>query len=280
MGPRVIADELAWIRDRVAGCAPRSTMAATEDRLRGAPTRWWPDHRPAEPDPARTGEGSRPTTLDVRRSPGTEDGVILRRQNLEAIEPMTTLDRARHPPRRARSQAGEPATSCSRRSWAWCSAWCSSWNGFYAGLGWVAPPFADVVYGMWLVPVILAPLLIRKPGAALFAELTAAGVTACSGVRGARTRCSAFVQGAAAELVFALTGYRLWSLVVLAIAAIASAIGARVHDWTIYYADFAVDIQLLRLAIMAASAIAFAVVGSVAIERSLRKAGVLGDPAA
>lgn len=155
------------------------------------------------------------------------------------------------------------------------------WNGFYAGLGWVAPPFADVVYGMWLVPVILAPLLIRKPGAALFAELTAAGVTVLLGSPwGPDTLLSAFVQGAAAELVFAFTGYRLWSLVVLAIAAIASAIGAWVHDWTIYYADFAVDIQLLRLAIMAASAIAFAVVGSVAIERSLRKAGVLGDPAA
>jgi energy-coupling factor transport system substrate-specific component len=137
------------------------------------------------------------------------------------------------------------------------------------------------VYGMWLVPVILAPLLIRKPGAALFAELTAAGVTVLLGSPwGPDTLLSAFVQGAAAELVFAFTGYRLWSLVVLAIAAIASAIGAWVHDWTIYYADFAVDIQLLRLAIMAVSAIAFAVAGSVAIERSLRKAGVLGDPAA
>jgi energy-coupling factor transport system permease protein len=152
------------------------------------------------------------------------------------------------------------------------------WNGFYAGLAWVAPPWSDVVYGMWLVPVILAPLLIRKPGAALVAELVAAGVSVLLGSPwGPDTLLSAFVQGAAAELIFAFTGYRLWSIVVLAIAAVAAAVGAWLHDWTIYYASVALDIQVLRLAIMAASAVAFAAAGSLAIERSLRRTGVLGD---
>lgn len=152
------------------------------------------------------------------------------------------------------------------------------WNGFYAGLGWITPPWSDVVYGMWLVPVVLAPLLIRKPGAALFAELTAAGVSVLLGSPwGPDTLLSAFVQGAAAELVFAFTGYRLWSVVVLGVAAIAAAIGAWIHDWALYYADIAVEIQILRLALMAASAVAFAAFGSLAIERSLRKSGVLRD---
>jgi energy-coupling factor transport system permease protein len=152
------------------------------------------------------------------------------------------------------------------------------WNGFYAGLSGMAPPWSDVVYGMWLVPVVLAPLLIRKPGAALFAELTAAGVSVLLGSPwGPDTLLSAFVQGAAAELVFAFTGYRLWSIVVLAVAAIAAAIGAWIHDWALYYADVAVEIQILRLALMAGSAVAFAAFGSLAIERALRKAGVLGD---
>ncbi len=155
------------------------------------------------------------------------------------------------------------------------------WNGFYASLGWVAPPWADIVYGMWLVPVILAPLLVRKPGAALLAELVAAGVSVLLGSPwGPDTLLSAFVQGAAAELVFAFTGYRLWSVVVLAIAALASALGAWVHDWTIYYASISIDIQVLRLVVMGISAVAFAVFGSLAIERSLRRSGVLRDPAA
>ena len=152
------------------------------------------------------------------------------------------------------------------------------WNGCYAGLAWITPPWSDVVYGMWIVPVVLAPLLIRKPGAALVAELTAAGVSVMLGSPwGPDTLLSAFVQGAAAELVFAFTGYRAWSLVVLALAATASAIGAWLHDWVLYYPTVGIEIQVLRVVIMAISAVAFAAFGSLAIERSLRKSGVLGD---
>lgn len=154
------------------------------------------------------------------------------------------------------------------------------WNGFYAGLAWMAPPWSDVVYGMWIVPVVLAPLLIRKPGAALFAELVAAGVSVLLGSPwGPDTLLSAFVQGAAAELVFAFTGYRAWSVVVLGAAAVAAAFGAWIHDWAVYYATVAVDIQVLRLLIMAVSAVVLAAFGSLAIERSLRRAGVLREPA-
>ncbi|HET9852708.1 MAG TPA: ECF transporter S component [Candidatus Limnocylindrales bacterium] len=156
------------------------------------------------------------------------------------------------------------------------------WNGFYAGLEWIQPPvLKDVVYGMWLVPAILAPLLIRKPGAALFAEMAAAGVSALLGNQwGPDTLLSGFMQGAAAEVVFAVLRYRAWSLPVLAVAAVAAATGAWVHDWFIYYAGFAVDIQLVRFAIMAVSAVAFAAFGSLAIQRSLRRAGVLREPSA
>ena len=37
------------------------------------------------------------------------------------------------------------------------------WNTVYAGLEFVQPPvLKDVVYGMWLVPAVLAPVLIRR----------------------------------------------------------------------------------------------------------------------
>lgn len=151
-----------------------------------------------------------------------------------------------------------------------------AWNGLYAGLGFLTPPLSDVIYGMWLVPAVLAPLVIRKPGAALFAEMAAAGLSFALGSQwGPDALLSGFVQGAAAELIFGFTGYRRWSLPVLATAAVASALGAWVHDWVIYYADVSLELQLLRLVIMAASAIAFAAFGSVALERSLRRAGVL-----
>jgi energy-coupling factor transport system substrate-specific component len=130
---------------------------------------------------------------------------------------------------------------------------------------------------VWLLPAVLAPLIIRKPGAALFAEMVAAGVSALIGsVWGVDTLLSGFVQGAAAELIFAFTLYRLFSFPVLAAAAVASAAAAWIHDWVLYYPEVSVELQLARGVIMAASAIVFAALGSIVIERSLRRAGVLG----
>jgi energy-coupling factor transport system substrate-specific component len=83
------------------------------------------------------------------------------------------------------------------------------------------------------------------------------------------------MQGAAAELVFAVVRYRNWSIGVLAAAALASAVAAWAHDWFIYYAGFAIDLQVARLVIMGVSAIAFAAFGSRMLERALRRAGVL-----
>lgn len=156
------------------------------------------------------------------------------------------------------------------------------WNGVYAALNFLQPSvIQDVVYGMWLVPAVLAPLIVRKPGAALFAEMVAASISAVLGSQwGPDTLLSGFLQGIAAEIVFFVVRYRQWSVAILALAAVASALGAWAHDWAIYYADISVDIQLARLVIMGVSAIAFAALGSKALVTPLRRAGVLeGFPA-
>src|SRR6185369_7284313 len=113
--------------------------------------------------------------------------------------------------------------------WAWGVAYAAVEPAFA-----FAPPLRDLMYGVWLMPAILAPLVIRKPGAALFAEMVAAGVSALLGSQwGPDTLLSGFVQGAAAELVFAFVVYRRWSLPILAVAAVASAAAAWAHDWVI-----------------------------------------------
>ena len=77
--------------------------------------------------------------------------------------------------------------------------------------------------------------------------MVAAGVSAFLGSAwGADTLLSGFVQGAAAELVFAFTLYRNWTFTVLAIAAVASAAAAWIHDWAIYYATVDPLIQIVR----------------------------------
>lgn len=139
-----------------------------------------------------------------------------------------------------------------------------------------APPLKDLGYAVWLVPAVLAPLIVRKPGAALFAEMVAAGVSAFLGsVWGVDTLLSGFVQGAAAELVFAFALYRLWTFPVLALAAVASAAAAWIHDWALYYADVDLTVQLVRGVAMAISAVVIVAGGSVALHRSLKRAGVL-----
>jgi energy-coupling factor transport system substrate-specific component len=160
--------------------------------------------------------------------------------------------------------------------WVWGFAWSA-----VAPLDNVFPVLRDSLYAVWLIPAVLAPLIIRKPGAALFAEMVAAAVSALLGSQwGVDALLSGFVQGAAAELVFAFTLYRNWTPVVIAIAAVASAAAAWAHDWALYYSDVSLDLQIARGILMAVSALVFVAAGSILLERALRQSGVLeGFPA-
>ena len=156
--------------------------------------------------------------------------------------------------------------------WVWNLWWDGPINAVFS----FAPPLRDLAYAIWLLPAVFAPLVVRKPGAALFAEMVAAGVSAILGSQwGVDTLLSGFVQGAAAELVFAFTLYRSWSYPVLAIAAVASAAAAWVHDWALYYADVDLNVQLVRGLLMAISAIVLVAGGSILLHRSLKSTGVL-----
>ena len=151
-------------------------------------------------------------------------------------------------------------------------AWGLAWSPVETALG----PARFLFYAVWLVPAVLAPLIVRKPGAALFAEMLAAAVSTLIGSQwGPDTLLSGFVQGAAAELVFAFTFYRAWSFPVLALAAIASAAAAWVHDWVLYFLEVDLPTILLFGVLMAISAVVIGGGGSLFLVRALRQAGVL-----
>jgi len=156
--------------------------------------------------------------------------------------------------------------------WAWGAfAW-----GPLAGLNVIAPVAQDLFYAVWFIPAVLAPLIVRKPGAAIFAELVAAGLSALIGSQwGIDVLVSGLAQGAAAELVFLLARYRLWTLPVLVAAAVATAIAAWIRDWIVYYGTVSLDIQLARGAAMAISAIVIAGIGSLLLYRALKESGAL-----
>lgn len=154
-----------------------------------------------------------------------------------------------------------------------------AWNLAYAAVDPVfafAPWLKDLMYGVWLMPAILAPLIVRKPGAAIFAEMVAASLSALLGSTwGPDVLLSGFMQGAAAEAIFAITRYRSYGAITLVVASITSALAAFAHDWIVWYPTVDQTVQLLRGIAMVISAALIAAGGSILLARSLRRTGVL-----
>jgi energy-coupling factor transport system substrate-specific component len=161
--------------------------------------------------------------------------------------------------------------------WAWGAfVWTATDPIFLA-----IPPAQYILSGVWLMPAVLGGLVIRKPGAALFAEVVAAAVSAFLGSQwGLDTLVSGALQGAGAELIFAFTLYRNWSLPVAMLAGAAAAVGEWLHDMSVYYPETAFGVQLAYGAFMLISAVLIAGVGSWLLMRALADAGVLSPFAA
>lgn len=157
--------------------------------------------------------------------------------------------------------------------WAWNFVWQAASPLFVA-----VPPAQNILYGVWLIPAVLAGLVVRKPGAALFAELVAASVSAILGSQwGLDTLASGAIQGFAAEIIFALARYRMWTMLVAIVAAAATAVGAWLHDTPLYYADIPLTDQLVIGLFMVVSAILIAGLGSWWLMRALAESGVLAQ---
>ncbi|HEX8227818.1 MAG TPA: ECF transporter S component [Chloroflexia bacterium] len=122
----------------------------------------------------------------------------------------------------------------------------TGFGGFLLQLG-VGAGWNDIAQGFWFLPAILVPYIIRRPGAALFAETLAAAVSVLAGspygIIGAAV--GGLVQGMGAEVIFMLWGWRRYDWLTLSLAGAASAITGFVYYWPIYYA--ALDATLLAI---------------------------------
>lgn len=114
------------------------------------------------------------------------------------------------------------------------------WGQIYRGVGSpieaLLPGIQGLLGGPWLIGGVLAGLIIRKPGAALFVEIVAASVSALVGTEwGALTLLSGFVQGLGAELVLAAFRYRRYTLPVAMLAGAGAGIAAAITDNLVWY---------------------------------------------
>lgn len=160
-----------------------------------------------------------------------------------------------------------------------------AWNVTYVAASplFVALPAAQaILYGMWLLPGVLVALIVRRPGAALFGGVVSALVSMVLGGSpwGADTLLSGAIQGAGAELAFAIGLYRWWTLPVAVLAGVLAGVGATVHDLLIYYPDVGPEFQAIYAAATMLSGALIAGVGGWLLLRALVAAGVLGSFAA
>jgi energy-coupling factor transport system substrate-specific component len=143
------------------------------------------------------------------------------------------------------------------------------------------PPLQGFMYGVWLLPAVLVPLVIRRPGAALLGEGMAAVASALFGAPwGLLTIVYGLMQGGAAELVFAMGLYRRWGIGIALLAGAAAGAAAVLLDLVVYYPSWAANYQVLYAGLVIPSAAIVAGIGGWLLVRALARTGVLGAFAA
>lgn len=147
------------------------------------------------------------------------------------------------------------------------------WDDLYSVVKPILPVSRQLLYGMWFMVAPFAYLLIRKRGVALLASLAAASLSAFIG-QGFEVLMYGFVQGLAAELLFAAFRYRRFNVLVAGLAGIASAAGGFFLDWYYGYANLELWALITKYGLRAISAFIFTGFFAYWIVQALEATGV------
>lgn len=156
-----------------------------------------------------------------------------------------------------------------------------AWTAFYQvaspGVESLARPLTGLFGGTWLLAGVVAGLLIRRPGAALIAEVLAAAVSALLGSSwGWTVLVSGVLQGLGVEIVLALFLWRSFGpLVAMAAGALAATLETVLFEWWVWYADFSWLWKLVYLGAFVTSGAVIAGLGGLAIVRLLARSGAV-----
>jgi energy-coupling factor transport system substrate-specific component len=143
------------------------------------------------------------------------------------------------------------------------------------------PPAQAILNGLWLLPAVLVGLIVRRPGAAFFGGLVSAVVSVLLGSPyGADALVSGAIQGAGAELGFAIGLYRRWTLPFAILAGALAGLFATPHDVLVYYPDADVAVWAVYGIASVLSGAVIAGLGAWLLLRALTGTGVLRDFAA
>ena len=149
-------------------------------------------------------------------------------------------------------------------------------------IGLVYPPLAELQLGVWLIPAVLGAVLVRKPGAAIYAELIAAAVETLMGGNpwGWTNLVSGLCQAAGVELVFAALRYRRFDLKFALLGGAISAVFEVIYEYIQYVPEYSVTQKVVYMICGVISGAAIAGAGGWALVRALGRIGVINAFAA
>lgn len=140
----------------------------------------------------------------------------------------------------------------------------------------VLPGLQGLLGGVWLLAAVLVPLVVRKPGAAVLAEIVAATVETLLGQAwGANQLFYGLVQGLGAEIIFAIFLYSSWRLGTAMLAGAAAGVGLTILDLVIYYPGAGIKFDLVYGVTSVISGAVIAGLLSWLLVRALARTGVL-----
>jgi energy-coupling factor transport system substrate-specific component len=157
--------------------------------------------------------------------------------------------------------------------WAWNLLWAATGAAFAA-----FPPAQAVMYGVWLLPAVVAPLIVRKAGAGLFAEFLAAVVSALLGSAwGAQVLIYGLLQGLAGEAGYAAFRYRRFGWPQALLSAVFAGAMAAGLDLFYWYPAWAGGWKLTYLLVVVVSTVVVSGLGGRALVRALARTGALSS---
>jgi energy-coupling factor transport system substrate-specific component len=156
--------------------------------------------------------------------------------------------------------------------WGWSTAYDSLFTPFSNFTG----SAIGLLGGPWLIAGVVAGLVVRRPGAALYAELLAAAVEALIGNHwGWTTLISGGLQGLGVEVALAIFLFRRFAWPVAALGGALAALFEFLYEWNEYWSGTSTSFKVGYVLFFMLSGAVVAGVGGWALTRALAATGAI-----
>lgn len=159
--------------------------------------------------------------------------------------------------------------------------WDAAYEAVSTPLSSLFGPSIGLVGGVWMIAGVIAGLVVRRPGAALFAELLAASVEALLGNGwGWTTTISGGLQGLGVEVGLAIFLYRRFGWPQAALCGALAALFEFGYELNAYWQGYTLGFKIGYLILIMASGALIAGIGGWLLTRALAATGAIdGLPA-